>query len=158
MMLLKKVALGTLLVFSLALILWAYFVNWEPHFQFKKETGSTAHKTESIVLTEENFQSQVLESTKPVLVDFWAEWCGPCHAMAPIIEELAVDFEGRAKVAKLDVEENENIATQYGILGIPALLFFKDGQVMDEIIGIASKQAITETLRVLVEENTILPS
>ena len=158
MMLLKKVALGTLLIFSVALILSAYFVNWEPQFRFKKETGSTARKTESIVLTEENFQSQVLESRKPVLVEFWAEWCGPCHAMAPVIEELAVDFEGRAKVAKLDVEESDKIATQYGILGIPALLFFKDGQVVDEIIGIASKQAITETLRVLFEENTILPS
>ncbi len=109
-----------------------------------------------ITLTEENFQSEVLESTTPVLVDFWAEWCGPCQALAPVIEEVAVDFEGRAKVGKLDVDDNATIPMEYDIRSIPTLLFFKDGQVVDQVIGIAPKQVIAEKLDSLFTEQVLV--
>ena len=105
-----------------------------------------------ITLTEENFQGEVLESTKPVLVDFWATWCGPCQAIAPLIEEVAADFQGRAKVGKLDVDDNSSLAMQYGIRGIPALLFFKDGEVVDQLVGVVSKQLIADKLTALVAQ------
>jgi len=109
-----------------------------------------------ITLTEENFQGEVLESTKPVLVDFWATWCGPCHSIAPVIEEVAADFQGRAKVGKLDVDDNSSFAMRYGIRGIPTLLFFKDGQVVDQLVGVVSKQLIADKLNALVAEEIAL--
>jgi len=109
-----------------------------------------------ITLTQENFQGEVLESTKPVLVDFWATWCGPCHSIAPLIEEVAADFQGRAKVGKLDVDDNSSLAMQYGIRGIPALLFFKDGQVVDQLVGVVSKQVIIDKLNALAAEEVPL--
>ncbi|MDA2929796.1 thioredoxin [Acidobacteria bacterium AH-259-O06] len=111
-----------------------------------------ANDTKYITLTEENFQSEVLESTEPVLVDFWAAWCGPCRVIAPVIEELAVDFEGRAKVGKLDIDDNASISMQYGIRSIPTLLFFKDGQVVDQVVGAASKKLLADRLNALLNE------
>lgn len=104
-----------------------------------------------MILTDANFQKEVLESPEPVLVDFWADWCGPCHMIAPAIEELAADFEGRAKVGKLDVDANGEIAGQYGIRSIPAILLFKDGQVVDQVIGVAPKSELTNKLNGLLE-------
>jgi len=115
-----------------------------------------ANDAKYITLTEENFQSEVLESTKPVLVDFWAEWCGPCHAIAPVIEEVAVDFEGRAKVGKLEVDDHTSIAMQLGIRSIPTVLFFKDGQVVDEVTGIAPKKVIADKLDAMLGEEALL--
>ena len=109
-----------------------------------------------ITLTEENFQGEVLESTKPVLVDFWATWCGPCHSIAPVIEEVAADFQGRAKVGKLDVDDNSNLAMRYSVRGIPTLLFFKDGEVVDQLVGVVSKQLIADKLNALVAEEVAL--
>ncbi len=109
-----------------------------------------------ITLTEENFQGEVLESTKPVLVDFWATWCGPCHSIAPVIEEVAADFQGRAKVGKMDVDDNSNLAMRYSVRGIPTLLFFKDGEVVDQLVGIVSKQLIADKLNALVAEEVAL--
>lgn len=109
-----------------------------------------------ITLTEENFQGEVLESTKPVLVDFWATWCGPCQAIAPLIEEVAADFQGRAKVGKLDVDDNSNLAMRYSVRGIPTLLFFKDGEVVDQLVGVVSKQLIADKLNALVAEEVAL--
>ncbi|MDA2926506.1 thioredoxin [Acidobacteria bacterium AH-259-G07] len=106
----------------------------------------------SITLTVENFQSEVLESTQPVVVDFWASWCGPCHMIAPVIEELAVDFEGRAKVGKLDIDEHASIAMQFAIRSIPTLLFFEDGQVVHQVFGVAPKKVLADKLNRLLSE------
>jgi len=102
-------------------------------------------------LTDANFQKEVLENSQPVLVDFWADWCGPCHMIAPAIEELAADFEGRAKVGKLDVDANGKIAAQYGIRSIPAILLFKDGRVVDQVLGVAPKSELTNKLNDLIQ-------
>ncbi len=98
------------------------------------------------ILNDSNFEKEVLESKIPVLVDFWASWCGPCQMMSPIISELAEEYNGKTKVAKLNVEENPTTATQYGIMSIPNIKIFKDGKVVDEFIGVQSKEAIKEHL------------
>jgi thioredoxin 1 len=105
-----------------------------------------------VTLTDSNFKDEVLQSDQPVLVDFWAAWCGPCRMIAPIIEELASEFEGRAKIAKLDVDHNPRVAMQFGVRSIPTLLFFKDGQVVDQLIGASSKRVLADKLGSLVEQ------
>jgi thioredoxin 1 len=93
------------------------------------------------------FSKEVLESDIPVLVDFWASWCGPCQAIAPVVEELAKEYTGKVKVAKINVEENPQTPGQYGVRGIPTLILFKNGQVLDHVVGVVSK----EKLRQMVE-------
>jgi thioredoxin 1 len=99
-----------------------------------------------ITATEQNFKSEVLESSQPVLVDFWAEWCGPCKMIAPAVEELAKDFEGKAKIAKVNVDEEPSLAGEYGVRSIPTLLFFRDGKVVEQLVGAAPKQALADKL------------
>jgi len=96
--------------------------------------------------TDENFATEVLQSDKPVLVDFWAVWCGPCKMIAPSVEELADEFEGKAKVGKLDVDNNQESAIKYGVRSIPTVLIFKDGKVHDSIIGAVPKVQLKKKL------------
>jgi thioredoxin 1 len=97
-------------------------------------------------ITDASFQQDVLNSEKPVLIDFWAEWCGPCRMIAPIVEELAGEYAGRAVIAKCDVDSNQEIAINYGIRSIPTLLIFKGGQVVEQIIGAVPKKQIVDRL------------
>lgn len=102
-----------------------------------------------VTITDQNFVQEVLQSDVPVLIDFWAAWCGPCRIIAPIIEELAHEFEGRAKIGKVDVDHNPQVAMQFNIRSIPTLLFFKDGHVVDQLIGTAPKRVLSDRLTVL---------
>ncbi len=97
----------------------------------------------AIELTDSNFEELVLKSDKPVLVDFWAEWCGPCRMVAPIVSEISTEYEGKAVVGKLDVDSNPEVAQKYGIRNIPTILFFKNGEVADKQVGAVPKSMLT---------------
>jgi len=97
-------------------------------------------------LTESNFKQEVLESQIPVLVDFWAAWCGPCKMIGPVVEELAEEFGQKLKVGKVDVDENPGIAGQFGIMSIPTLMFFKNGRVMEQSVGALGKAEIRKKI------------
>ena len=101
-------------------------------------------------ITDDNFETEVLKSEIPVLIDFWAEWCGPCRMVAPIVSELSGEYEGKAVIGKVNVDDNREVAAQYGIRNIPTILFFKDGKVVDKIVGASAKSAFTEKLDALV--------
>lgn len=100
----------------------------------------------ALVLTDANFDELVLKSDKPVLVDFWAEWCGPCRMVGPSVEELAKEYDGKAVIGKMDVDSNPNVSMQFGIRNIPALLYFKGGKVVDKQIGAVPKSVLAGKL------------
>jgi thioredoxin 1 len=100
----------------------------------------------ALEITDATFQEVVLNSDKPVLVDFWAVWCGPCRMLGPIVEEVAADFEGKAIVGKVDVDNNQQVSVDYGIRNIPTILIFKNGEVVDKIVGVSPKEVIAEKL------------
>jgi thioredoxin 1 len=97
-------------------------------------------------ITDNTFEQEVLSSEIPVLVDFWAPWCGPCRMVAPVVDELSQDFDGQVKVVKINTDENPTIATQYGIRSIPTLIVFKDGQPVDRVVGALPKSTLANTL------------
>ncbi len=101
------------------------------------------------VFTDSNLK-EVIESGKPVVVDFWAEWCGPCRMITPIIEELAKEYEGKVEIGKLNVDENTDTPAEYGIRNIPTILFFKDGQVVDKQVGAGNKSMIEDKIKGLI--------
>lgn len=103
----------------------------------------------ALEVTDGNFEEIVLKSDKPVIVDFWAEWCGPCRMVGPIVEEVGVEYEGKAVVAKVDVDSNPGITAKYGIRNIPTILFFKNGEVADKQVGAVPKSAIVSKLDAL---------
>lgn len=103
-----------------------------------------------VTLSDANFEETVLKSTKPVLVDFWAVWCGPCQMQGPIVEEVAKELEGKAVVGKLNVDENPAVAQKFGIQSIPTLLIFKGGTVVKEFVGVTGKEALLEELNKLI--------
>ena len=100
-------------------------------------------------LTDDNFRAEVLESELPVVVDFTATWCGPCRRLAPIIEELAGEYEGRVKIAKFDIDASPRTPAEYGIMAVPTLLFFKGGEKVDMVQGLASKEALKKRIEAL---------
>jgi len=97
-------------------------------------------------VTDADFEQKVLQSDTPVLVDFWAAWCGPCRALAPVVDEIAKQYDGKLKVAKMDVDRNNNTPGKYGIRGIPALLLFKGGKVAEQIVGFVPKETIDKSI------------
>ncbi|MFM7054530.1 MAG: thioredoxin [Bacteroidota bacterium] len=103
----------------------------------------------AIELTDANFDEIVLNSDKPVLVDFWAEWCGPCRMVGPVVEELSNDYQGKAIIGKVDVDSNPGISTRFGIRNIPTLLFIKGGQVVDKHVGVAPKNVLADKLNAI---------
>ena len=101
----------------------------------------------ALEINDSNFKSEVIDSEIPVLVDFWAPWCGPCRMVAPVLEELAKEYDGKVKVVKLNVDESPNTATEFGIRSIPTLILFKDGKVYEQTIGVQSKENLKQMVK-----------
>jgi thioredoxin 1 len=104
-----------------------------------------------IEVTDDDFQTEVLEATEPVLVDFWAEWCGPCRAMSPVVEQLSVTFAGKAKVTKLNVDKAQTVAMNYGISAIPTMVIFKGGEPVKKFVGLTSQQDLQSGLEEFID-------
>jgi thioredoxin 1 len=103
----------------------------------------------ALAITDANFEEVVLKSDKPVIIDLWAEWCGPCRMLGPIIEEMAVEFEGKAVIGKLDVDNNPETTTRYGVRNIPTILFIKNGEIVDKQVGAVQKNVLVKKLEAL---------
>jgi thioredoxin 1 len=102
-----------------------------------------------VILTADNFEAEVAKSSKPVLVDFWAEWCGPCKMVAPILDELAAEYDSKVKIGKVNIDDHQSLAIKFRINSIPTLLFFKNGEVVDQVVGLKSKKDFKAKLDLL---------
>lgn len=105
--------------------------------------------TVALEFTDDNFQNEVLDADKPVLVDFWAEWCGPCKMLGPVIDELATEYDGKAKIGKVDIDTNRDAAVKFNIQSIPSIIIFKDGEIKEQFVGIKSKDELAEAINAL---------
>ena len=110
---------------------------------------SDNQKKAEVVITKENFESEVIKSDLPVIVDFWATWCGPCRMIAPIVEEIAEEYAGKIKVGKVNVDEQEELAIQFKVVSIPTILLFKDGQAVGKSVGYCPKESLLKNLEIL---------
>jgi len=124
----------------------AYTLWYDLYVIFYKE-GRMIHMVK--VITAAEFEAEVLQSSTPVLLDFYAPWCGPCNAMSPILDELAVDFEGKAKILKVNTDDNKELAVKYGVRGIPNIMFFKSGEVVDGSVGRVEKSELEGKLNAI---------
>ncbi|MBI3991167.1 MAG: thioredoxin [Candidatus Omnitrophica bacterium] len=106
--------------------------------------------SENLSVNDSNFEEEVVKSDKPVLVDFWAEWCGPCKIMSPIVEELSASYAGKIKIKKLDVDSNANTPSRYNVLNIPTLIFFKGGEEIERMVGVVSKKDLIKKIEGLI--------
>ena len=122
-------------------------ILWHIVKDFKEGEKDMETKEAVVHVTDGNFDSEVLQSAQPTLVDFWAPWCGPCRAIGPIVEELAKSYEGRVKITKLNVDDNQKTASTYGVQSIPTLILFKGGQKLDTIVGLVSKDRLEAFIR-----------
>ncbi len=116
---------------------------------FFKPTQNIMASEAVLTITEANFEAEVTQSTVPVIVDFWAEWCGPCRMLGPILDDLAKDQAGKVKIGKVNVDESPNLAAQFSVRSIPMLFFFKDGVAKDTVVGVQSKDALAKRLAAL---------
>ena len=102
--------------------------------------------SEPVHITDDTFEAEVVQSAMPAIVDFWAAWCAPCHMIAPVLEEIAEEYDGQLKVAKLDVDQNPQVATQFGVMSIPTMILFKDGEAVERLIGYMPKERLLEKI------------
>jgi thioredoxin len=144
----KKVALkwARALRWWPALLTGAAALLWLPACEHRTGYASTHDDTNIVTLTKSNFRAEVLSSTQPVLVDFWADWCGPCKILAPTISELAVEYAGRVKFGKVDVDRHGSLAEDYSVEGYPTVLLFKEGKLVDRMLGVQEKKVLEEKL------------
>jgi thioredoxin len=127
-----------------------------PEADQKQKTGAANMASDSLTtVTDSNFESEVLKSQQPVLIDFWATWCAPCRAIAPVVEQLAKDYAGKLKVAKVDIDQNPKVPTQYDVRSIPTLLVFKHGKVVGQIVGAVPRAKIEDLIKKALEHSAV---